>query len=143
MENIVSGSTATKFFLSDLCCSSDWKLHHLSLSTRGLGCSANADLQKWVMLLPVPSLDPELERAQLGCPQEGFALGIPCWEVQQRWHSCSASPAKAALVPREQSPSAPVLLSQCGCLRLFPKLFSLLLLKHDPANDSPEGSGAV
>lgn len=82
------------------------------------------------------------ERAQLGCPQEGFALGIPDG-------SCSRGGVFRAQLPKQlccQGSRARVLCclqAQWGCLRLFPTLFSLLLLKHDPANDSPEGPGAV
>lgn len=86
MENILFGSTATKFFLSDLLCPSEWKLHYLSISTRDIGCSANgnADLQKWVLPLSESTLDPEMgERAQLGWPQEEFAPGNPCWVLLQ------------------------------------------------------------
>lgn len=59
IQNIIFGSTAAKFFLSDLLCPLDWKLHYLPISTRNIGCSTNgnADLQKWVLLLPAPTLE--------------------------------------------------------------------------------------
>lgn len=54
--------TCHKFFLSDLLCPSDWKLHYLSISTREIrySGSGNADLLKRVLLPPLSNLDPEM-----------------------------------------------------------------------------------
>lgn len=75
VKNVLFRSTATKLFLCDLLCPSDWKLHYLSIFTREIRYSAsrNADPLKWVLLLPVPNLDLEM-----GEHTAGLAVGRVC-----------------------------------------------------------------
>ena len=90
-------------FSSDLLCPSDWKLHYLSISARDIRYSAsrNADLLKWVLLLPVPSLDLEMgeHTAMLAvgraCTREspaGFwGMVVGCFGTQLRCSSWRSS----------------------------------------------------